>query len=174
MDNFQDDLLLIKVQLRGFSVNKDVLKTNMLEGTIIPHRRVYDGVRLVLNGNLEEISNFKTDKQMLQFRSRARSKHSEFLKEKKIETEKSSTDIQRDTLKKSLGNEKSLLARLTKSHDTLLKKADALAVEAELKKKFSLISESNETRKRSLEAKDVCDQTSSKIWKLENEIKQLK
>ena len=78
--------------------------------------------------------------------------------------------MKKEQLKLALKEEKQLLQQYSASHDRLLKKADDLALKAERESKISYISESNVSRKRALEVKELADKSSAKIIKLQSEL----
>ena len=67
---------------RGFSINKDVLQTNMDKHTIIAKRRIYDSLKLQLGPGME-VYNITINKDMLSHCKKARGRYSAYLEEEK-------------------------------------------------------------------------------------------
>ena len=69
---------------RGFSINKEVLDTNMSEKTIVAQRMICDSVNkeLSIEGS-KDVSKIKIDKEMLRYCSKASSAYRVYLSEKR-------------------------------------------------------------------------------------------
>ena len=160
---------------RGFSVNKDTLEVNMLERTLVAHRLICDGVAANLSNeeNPSDISKFKISKEMMSYCRNARQKYHNFLEENKTEAKKSKLQTEKSLLKNDIQKEKSDQAALQKKIERLIKEADTLAQRAEAERKFSLIQESNEMRKRYRDHQDELDEKKRKISKLEDNLNRL-
>ena len=67
----------------GFSINKEVLDTNMSEKTIVAQRMICDSVNkeLSIEGS-KDVSKIKIDKEMLRYCSKASSAYKVYLSEK--------------------------------------------------------------------------------------------
>ena len=67
---------------RGFSINSDLLKPNMLERTIVSQRIITDSVSSILTADPNAVQNIVIDKEMLRHCHTARIRYHNFLDEK--------------------------------------------------------------------------------------------
>lgn len=159
---------------RGFSVNKDVITTNMLERTIISQRMVCDAVsNYSTDGNKLDVSKIPVTKEMLQFCRSARSKYGDYLNEKNATSKKRTLEENVNAVKHKIAQERKLKMNWEATHRRLTSEANDLALKAEKEKKISIITQSNVCRKRALEMEDYITTSASKIEKLDHELKSL-
>lgn len=151
---------------RGFSVNKDVLQTNMASETIVAQRKVCDAL-----ASVEDVSKLTINKKMLNYCQSARVKYGQYLEEMKSTTEKLRTSKRKSELKLQVSKEKEQRKIYEEASKRALKEADDLADKALTEKKFALLSESKETRKRSRDMEDKIKECEEKIAKLEKDLK---
>ena len=157
---------------RGFSINKDIIESNMSERTMIAQRMICDGLRLELPKEATgDVSKIILNKEMLTSCHRARSRYEAYLTEIKDSLKTSGLEAEKLKLKEELQAERKSVVNLEKSYVRHSKITDELALKAEKEKKFSLIVESNASRKRALEIKDSIENAKSKIMKLEDQLK---
>ena len=158
---------------RGFSINKNVSKTNMKEDTIIAERIIYDGVMNELKREgCDDISKINVDKEMLKYCSRANSSYKAYQLKNKEDNKKSAVETKKVKIREELESEKNK-KKYVKLYERHLKNADDLALKAQVEEKLALLKESNESRKRSLEVKESLEASEAKIIKLKEELKKL-
>ena len=159
---------------RGFSINKNVSKTNMNEDTIIAERIICDGVMNELKREgCDDISKINVDKEMLKYCSRASSSYKAYLLKNKEDNKKSAVETKKVKIREELESEKNNKKKYVKLYERHLKNADDLALKAQVEEKLALLKESNESRKRSLEVKESLEASEAKIIKLKEELKKL-
>ena len=158
---------------RGFSVNKNLSSTNMLQKTIVAQRIVCDGVSKILGPN-DGLENFQIENALLAFVRNSRGKYEQYLKENKINSKETAIANSKKKLKDEISSELKYIENLEKSVMRLEKEANSLSEEAEREKKMSLLKDSNKSRKRSFELKEDINESKSKIKRLEKELKKIK
>lgn len=160
---------------RGFSVNKDTLEVNMQERTLVAHRMICDGVAASLNNEEgpRDISKLKISEKMISYFRNAKRKYNNFSEEKKIEAKASNLETEKSSLKNDIKKERAGKDVLQKKIERFSKEADNLAQQAESQRKFSLIEESNEMRKRCRECQEELEEREKKIAKLEDHLSRL-
>ena len=160
---------------RGFSINKDTLEVNMLERTLVAHRMICDGVASSLS-KLEDpsdISKLKVTDKMISYCRSARQKYRNFLEEQRNKAEKSKSEAKKSSIRSELVKEKADQKTLESTIDRLRKEADTLAQRAQDERKFSLIEESNDMRKRCSDHMNQLEERKVKIAKLEDHLNEL-
>ena len=159
---------------RGFSINKEVLETNMSEKTIVAERIICDSVskELSIEGS-DDVSKLKIDKEMLKYCSKASSAYKLYLSEKRQNEKGSVVEAKKMKIREDIESEKKTKSNLDKAFDRHVKNADELALRAENENKFSLIAESNISRKRSLEISKEIEECHTKIMRMKEELKKL-
>ena len=81
---------------RGFSINKNVIETNMMEKTIIAERMICDSVRKeLLKEGCDNISKVNISKEMLRVCSKARVTYESYLVEKRERVKESSIEAKK-------------------------------------------------------------------------------
>ena len=158
---------------RGFSVNKNLSSTNMLQKTIVAQRIVCDGVSKILGPN-DGLENFQIENALLAFVRNSRGKYEQYQKENKINSKETAIANSKKKLKDEISSELKYIENLEKSVMRLEKEANSLSEEAEREKKMSLLKDSNKSRKRSFELKEDINESKSKIKRLEKELKKMK
>lgn len=157
---------------RGFSVNKDVISANMLERTIIAQRMICNAVdNLCDDGNNGDVSKITITKEMLKCCNGARMKYEMYLNEIKMSAKVNNIENEKEKLKEEINSEKKMQVKWNNICERLRKEADDLATKAEKEKKMSLLIDSNETRKRSLEYKEYVEASLAKVQKLGDKLK---
>ena len=138
---------------RGFSINNDILKPNMVERTIIAQRTVYDAVSSKLSDDPKAVQNIVVAKEMLRHCNAAKMRYRNFLDEQTINRPVANVSQERNSIqteiaiaqkKDELFKEKEKIAASEKQILKITQEADELAVKAENKNKIQLLSESNE------------------------------
>ena len=100
---------------RGFSVNKDVIETNMEERTMIAQRYICDGISNLLSKEDQgDVSKIIINDKMLKYCREARSRYRNFLDEIKKDAEKSAEDIKKSAIKDEIAREKEVEEKLKK------------------------------------------------------------
>ena len=139
---------------RRFSVNKDIIATNMLQRTIVAQRKICDGVKYSLKDEKKENSDISkitiTDK-MIRYCKGARIKYEEYLDQERKGSLKTRMETEKAKIIEELGKERFSKDKLENAAERWRKEADELAEKAEQVKSMSLLAESNACRKRSLE-----------------------
>ena len=157
---------------RGFSINKEVLDTNMSEKTIVAQRMICDSVNkeLSIEGS-KDVSKIKIDKEMLRYCSKASSAYRVQLSEKRQNEKGSIIEAKKSKIKSEIESEEKKSSNLNKVFDRHVKNADELALRAENEKKFGLIAESNLSRKRSIEISKEIEDCHKKIKEMKEKLK---
>ena len=117
---------------RGFSINKEVLDTNMSEKTIVAQRMICDSVNkeLSIEGS-KDVSKIKIDKEMLRYCSKASSAYKVYLSEKRQNEKGSIIEAKKSKIKSEIESEEKKSSNLNKVFDRHVKNADELALRAE-------------------------------------------
>ena len=157
---------------RGFSINKEVLDTNMSEKTIVAQRMISDSgnKELSIEGS-KDVSKIKIDKEMLRYCSKASSAYKVYLSEKRQNEKGSIIEAKKSKIKSEIESEEKKSSNLNKVFDRHVKNADELALRAENEKKFGLIAESNLSRKRSIEISKEIEECHKKIKEMKEKLK---
>ena len=170
---------------RGFSTNKDILKTNMGKETLKAFRIVYDGlVNAPKERNTDketgekekgqlDVSQITVTKKMLEACRNARRKYDAYLEEEKMKKVASVEETRKKTVQEQLTTLKGKKRKLESCAETLLKEADDLAQEAEKKMKWDLVTKSNAFREKAKEKKKQVEQTGKEIETLEKTLKKM-
>ena len=120
---------------RGFSINKEVLDTNMSEKTIVAQRMISDSgnKELSIEGS-KDVSKIKIDKEMLRYCSKASSAYRVYLSEKRQNEKGSIVEAKKSKIRSEIESEEKK-SNLNKIFDRHVKNADELALRAENEKK---------------------------------------
>ena len=162
---------------RGFSINSDLLKRNMLERTIVSQRIITDSVSSILTADPNAVQNIVIDKEMLRHCHTARIRYHNFLDENREVDHGIKTpveNVQMARKKDELEKEKKKVISFEKEVQALNKEADELALKAELKQKMCMLSESNTKRKRADSMASDLAAMRAKVMKLQSEVEKLK
>lgn len=109
---------------RGFSTNKDLLETNMLEQTIIAQRMICDSVKKELpKEDCSDVSKVNVNKEMLRYCSRARGRYDSYLAERKEKLKKNVVETKKNEIREELESEKKLNKNWVNSYDRHVKNA---------------------------------------------------
>ena len=158
---------------RGFSINSDLLKPNMLERTIVSQRIIKDSVSSILTADPNAVQNIVIDKEMLRHCHTARIRYHNFLDENRevdhiIKTPVENVQMARK--KDELEKEKKKVISFEKEVQALNKEADEIALKAELKQKMCMLSESNTKRKWADSMASDLAAMRDKVMKLQSEV----
>ena len=121
---------------RGFSVNKEVIGTNMLERTIVAHRTVCDAVAKMLEGQSDPkaVEKIEITKGMLKYCRGARARYEKYLDEARNKTKDEDEKANKKILENELNRERNKVATLEKNVKKLLVEADDLAKKSRRRK----------------------------------------
>ena len=123
---------------RGFSINKEIIGTNMMEHTMIAQRMICDGLRLELPKDCgNDVSKIILNKEMITSCHRARSRYEAYLTEKRDNLKKSGLEAEKLKIKEELQVERKRVVNLEKSYIRHSKITDELALKAEKDKNFN-------------------------------------
>ena len=122
---------------RGFSINKNLITTNMPEKTIIAQRLVCDSIANVLGKDSLEI--FQIDKQLLTFVRNSHAKYNQYLKENKNVAKENAIANTTDKLKSDICAELKHIETLEKSVERLENEVNHLSESAEREKKDEFV-----------------------------------
>ena len=158
---------------RGFSVNKETIDNNMLERTIVSRRIICDSVAHTLNQKKMDpkaVYEMEISPGMLKHSRSARNAYKNLLDSYKDQEKRK---LKHDSLNEMLKTravlkvEKRKLVSFEKEIEKVSKEADTLAMKAERKTDFDLLTESNQKRKRVHELKNELSAVKAKVQKLE-------
>ena len=159
---------------RGFSVNREVLETNMSEKTIVAERIICDNVRKELSRECTgEVSKLNINKEMIKYCRNARSVYKSYLVENNANEKGGIVEAKKIKIREEIEAENKRKANLNQAYARYMKNADDLALRAENEKKIALIGESNVSRKRSLEINKELEECQKKIIKMKEELRKL-
>ena len=159
---------------RGFSVNKEILSTNLGKKSMMAKRFVIDSVRAELNGNSHNIDQLNISSNMIKNCNAARMRYENFNKSAQ------EAKLREETLKRKLELDSEILiisnkrAKLESQKDKLIEEANSLAIEAEEQGCINLISESNSRRKEAESLQREIELNLNKIISLKTQLKELK
>lgn len=132
---------------RGFSVNKDLLTSNMSKRTIVAHRLVTDAIRTKLGaGAVHMVYNIGINQKMMTNCRAARMRYSKYSEDESKNKVRSEATKIKVYLQEQISETKSKKRKLENTAARLLQEADELAEKAEQRHDFSLIRESNTLR----------------------------
>ena len=158
---------------RGFSINKEVLETNMKEKAIVAERMICDSVNKELSiEKTNDVSKIIINKEMLRYCSKASSAYRVYLLEKCQKEKESTVEAKKSEIRSEIESEEKKKSSLNKVFDRLIKNADELALRAENEKKIGLIAESNVSRKRSIEISNEIEECQRKIKCMKDKLKE--
>ena len=149
---------------RGFSINKDICDVNMIQNSIIAHRIICDAVR-------EDASSCIITNEMLRYHRAARMKYDHYLAEERMQAAKSEKQLEAEKLKEEMCAEKKMHPKWEAAAQRLRQEADSLAERAEKERKLTLLTDSNETRKRARQYEQLLEESRTKIKKIELQLK---
>jgi hypothetical protein len=159
---------------RGFSVNKEILSTNLGKKSMIAQRIVTDAVKAELNGNVHNIDELNISPKMITSCSAARMRYATFTKSAQ------EIKLREDTLKRKMALDSDLLmtsnkrAKLESRKDRLIEEANSLARDAEEKSSFKILSDSNTLRKEADNIQSEIESNLKKIMSLKMQLKELR
>lgn len=152
---------------RGFSTNKGVLTDNMQKHSLKSQRIIVDGLQY-FDCKLEDI---KVDKDMLESCRHAHSRYVTHLDENKKHKKIGEIERKRKMLDEELRERKKQKIALEKSVQKLAKDANEKAYQAEKKKSFHLLSQSNAFRSHAQEKEKDISAVNEQINELEKKLK---
>ena len=182
---------------RGFSTNKDILKTNMGKETLKAYRLVYDGLvnapkmktsedkqakdkqakdkqaNETDKGYQLDVSLIPVTKKMMEACRNARQKYDAYLEEQKRKKVASAEETRKKSVKEQLTSLKGQRRKLESCVESLLKEADDLAQEAEKKMKWDLVAKSNAFREKARDKQKQVEQTEIQIQSLEKNLQKM-
>ena len=160
---------------RGFSINKNVSKTNIQEKTIVALRIICDGVNneLLKDNGCNDISKVNVNKEMIKYCSKAHGNYKAYLLKNREDKKNSTIEAKKEKIREQLQSEKKNKINCAKAYERHMKNTDDLALKAQMEEKLSLLKESNESRKRSRDMKECIEVSAAKIIKLKEELKKL-
>lgn len=132
---------------RGFSINKDILTSNLSKRTLVAQRLVTDAVRSKLP-NVHEVHKLPITKKLMSNCRAARMRYQQYLdqeKEKEISTAASKRKLH---LQQQVSDTKAKRLKLENTVERHLIEADMLAKKAEKNNDFSLLTQSNALRSK--------------------------
>ena len=160
---------------RGFSINKDTLKTNLSEKNLTALWIVTDSVRNKLGSDhMYDVHKIKVTKQMLVHCKSARARYHQFLDDEKAKARKLETGKRKARLLEELSDKKSNRLNLGNSSKRLLTEADEMLITAEKEKNLILLSKANELRKKSKQAVSDAENETKAIQALEDKLRNIK
>ena len=152
---------------RGFSVNSDVLHTNMAAKTIVSRRIVHDAIHSE-NCDVHEID---IPGEMLKACHHARSQYQGYLDEEKKKNASKEQDEAKRKLRDDLSDARNKKTQIESTVATLMKEADSFAVEAEKKQKMDLLSKSNAFQQKAAEKRKCIADADKRIESLLKKLK---
>lgn len=137
---------------RGFSVNKDILRTNLTEKNLVALRLVSDSVQLQLLGNksadLRSVHKLNITKDIIANCKLARSRYQNYLDQKKEESKKEESEKRKIRLLGELSESKAKKLKLENTSKRLMVEVDELFIRAEKERNFDLLSSANDLKKK--------------------------
>ncbi|CAM4635460.1 unnamed protein product [Leuciscus chuanchicus] len=151
---------------RGYSVNKDMLVENLKERSLI-------ALRLVQDAMAERAVDEALPKDLIQHCKGARMRYMQYLEDEKKNKEQTANEKKRKELHQDIENVKAKQRRIMKSSEMMQKEADEMAMKAEKKQDFTLLSKSNAYRKSVAEKKEELQALAKTLEDLQESIKKL-
>ncbi|XP_060760468.1 uncharacterized protein LOC132870693 isoform X1 [Neoarius graeffei] len=151
---------------RGFSINKNIVVTNMRERTVVAQRVIVDHLHYVGG-----VGNLTMTKELLHSASCARQRYHAFLNDEKKKEEHGQQALKRKAAQDELDQLKRKRKKIQTNIKALLTSADELAVEAEATEDMSTLSKSNAFRQAAREKEKELEKCDKEIEKKTNVIK---
>lgn len=149
---------------RGFSVNKDILKCNMGEKSIVALRQVNDAMNSTLGEDYsKKIDQFVVTKEVLSSCKSARMRYTLYLEEIEKSKKLSLAQKRKLELKDRISASEEKKRKLEREVDRLKTEADKLAVNAQEERSFSLLETSNSLRERALKFQEDVKEEEKKL-----------
>lgn len=134
---------------RGFSINKDLLKCNMSQKTLIAERIVTDSVKIKLGEeDKHKVYNINISNKLLMNCRAARMRYQQHLDEVQRMKLTNETMKRKNYILEQISSTKSKKQKLENISERLFREADELAIKAESEKDISLIKVSNSKREK--------------------------
>ncbi|KAK1905642.1 hypothetical protein KUDE01_012822 [Dissostichus eleginoides] len=151
---------------RGYSVNKDMLVENLQEKTLIAMRLVHDAMAGHTDGALP--------KDLKQHCRGARTRYEMYLEDQKKLREQTTKEKKRKELSQEIQKVKTKRQKVMTSTETMEKEAHEMAVMAEKKHDFTLLSKSNAYRKGVADKKEEVAALDKALKELQESVNKLK
>ncbi|KAK1906949.1 hypothetical protein KUDE01_009345 [Dissostichus eleginoides] len=151
---------------RGYSVNKDMLVENLQEKTLIAMRLVHDAMAGHTDGALP--------KDLKQHCRGARTRYEMYLEDQKKLREQTTKEKKRKELSQEIQKVKTKRQKVMTSTETMEKEAHEMAVMAEKKHNFTLLSKSNAYRKGVADKKEEVAALDKALKELQESVNKLK
>ena len=151
---------------RGFSDNKELLKGNMHEHTLITYRRAYDGLKSEKKPVHECVT-----KPLLESCRHAYQRYQAHVQETKKDDGKKQKERENELTRNQLDESRKKSEILRKIADKLVNEADELAKQAESKNKLELLVKSNALREKSRMKRKELDTELKNVEQLAKKLK---
>ncbi|XP_048580627.1 uncharacterized protein LOC116610226 [Nematostella vectensis] len=151
---------------RGFSDNKDIVSNNMHQDTLVGFRRAHSGVK-----SLECPIEDSITTELLTSCKYASNRYRQSLAEKKSIEAKTHKESLKRKVEEDIKQAKKKKQKLETTATALLKEADDLATNAEMKGDFSILAKSNALRVKSKEKRKEIEKEEQNIDLLQKKLK---
>lgn len=159
---------------RGFSVNKDALKNNMSETTLVAHRVVTDALVTELgSNNLHKVYNVPITKKMMTNCKAARARYSQYLEDEAKEKNKTEAGKRKSRYLNEISESKAKKQKMENTSKRLLAEADCLLNRAEKESDLSLLSSANLLRQKAKRVEEDGEKESKNIELFQDKLKKL-
>ncbi|KAK7884109.1 hypothetical protein WMY93_027232 [Mugilogobius chulae] len=152
---------------RGYSVNKAMLVENLKERSLIALRLIKDSMSDYPVGQ-------PLPKNLIQYCKGARMRYVQYLEDEKKNKEQSANEKKRKALHQEMEDIKTKQRKIMKTNEIMQKEADDMAVIAEKKQDFTLLTKSNAYRRSVSKKKEELEALEKELEKLQETAKQLK